>query len=260
MRAKKRFGQVFLTDKNYIISVIKAIKAGSRDTLIEIGPGRGAITRGLSEKAKKLVCVEIDRAAVSYLSKHLEDCTNIRLIQADFLKMDIRPFVPKKGKLIIAGNLPYNIASLILLKLIRERTKISRAYVMVQKEVAGRILSGPGNRDFSFLSVAVQSFADVKKILSLPAGAFRPMPKVDSAFLQLHFSSQNNIKIKETEQYFTLVTRSFSQRRKKVINVLSQYYPRDKIDKFFNIYNIDMNARAETLPVKIYVALYKMLY
>jgi 16S rRNA (adenine1518-N6/adenine1519-N6)-dimethyltransferase len=257
--AKKRFGQVFLRAPSYIRSILDAIPKDPLQTLLEIGPGQGALTGLLSEKAAHVYAVEIDRDLAKTLVSKLQNHGNIQVIQEDFLKTDLGRFVGKGGRLTIVGNLPYNVASLILLKLLNQRVHVREAMVMVQREVGDRITAPPGRKDFSFLSAAIGTFATPKRLFLLPPGAFRPIPKVESAFLRLSFDKPRP-DLPDTRSYLTFLTRAFAQRRKKVIKVLSKHYPQAALDSFFGENGLDPNARAESLAVETLVKLYHTLH
>ena len=256
--AKKRFGQNFLSDARYIDSIIRAVPENLGQVIVEVGPGQGAITTQLAAKAGKLIAVEIDRDLSPLLREKFAAYPHVSIVEQDFLKADLRDFAPDNKPLTIVGNLPYNVASLILLKLIKERALVKDAFVMLQREVGERITAQPGRKEFSFLSVAIGTFAIPKRLFLLPAGAFRPVPKVESAFLHIAMR-QPGPGISDTEKYFALISHAFSQRRKKVINVLGRHYPPDTIQAFFRDKAIDVNARAESLSTDIYVELYRAL-
>jgi 16S rRNA (adenine1518-N6/adenine1519-N6)-dimethyltransferase len=259
IQAKKRFGQVFLQDRRYIDSLLRSVPRIPEGALLEIGPGPGVITAGLAEKARKVIAVEIDRDMVRLLKEKFSGNPKIEIIQADFLKWDLTGLEKKEGPLVVVGNLPYNVASMILLKLVECRDRVREAYVMVQREVGDRITSAPGRKQYSFLTVAVSTFAEAKRLFVLPPGAFRPAPKVESAFLRLSMD-RPDAGITDTRKYLDLVSRAFSQRRKMVINVLGKYYPRDLLERFFLEHGIDEKARAESLPVETFVALYRAIH
>ncbi len=259
IKTKKKFGQVFLNDIRYIESIIKSIPDDENQIIIEIGPGAGAITGRLADKAAKLFAVEIDRDLVPLLQEQFKNQERIRIIQGDFMEFNLEEVLKDKHPVTIVGNLPYNVASHILLKLIRHRSIVNSAYIMLQREVGERITAKPDCKDYSFLTVAINTFAKTKRLFLLPPGAFRPAPKVDSAFLQISME-KDGPDISDTDAYFKMLTCAFSQRRKKVVNVLSRHYPEQTVYDFFTKHNIDINSRAENLPIKTYIELYNALY
>lgn len=254
MVTKKRFGQHFLVSESVIKRIVDSTKDKIAGSIIEIGVGRGAITKGLLETGKMLTGIELDRDLIPPLHKQFSLFQNFRLIEQDVLTVDFSS-LSNYGPLTIVGNLPYNIGSLILLKMVRERLFLQNAFVMLQKEVGDRLTAESSVSDYSFLSVAVQTYASVKKLFTINPGSFKPPPKVDSVFLELNFNHSNSLP-SDTKAYFKLVTVAFSQRRKKVINVLSSQYPAAIINGFFDRYYIDQNARAENIKPEQFVALY----
>ena len=259
MRAKKRFGQVFLTNPHHIHSLLQSIPSRPDGTFIEIGPGPGALTAGLCAKCRRLVAIEVDPEACAELRERMKGTPHIDIIQADILKTDLAPFRDGKDPLCVVGNLPYNIASLILLKLVRCHDFIREAYVTVQREVAERLVAPPGVKAYSFLSAAVASFASAKRLRLLPPGAFCPAPKVESAFLRLQFREDPAVAGPDIDAYLELVSRAFSRRRKKVLKVLSESYPPDALEAYFRMNGIDGNARAENLSAERFSGLFHFL-
>jgi len=258
MRAKKRFGQHFLSGQNYIHRILESVSPTDDDALIEIGPGRGAITRLLIEKAPHLTVIEIDRDLIPALETLKDQYPHFTVVSADILKTPLAQFAENGKKLRVVGNLPYNIGSLILLNLVREREAISEAFVMVQREVGDRLTALHSTSDYSFLSVAMQTYSTIKRLFILPPGAFSPPPKVDSAFLRVSLDKGENLP--PPEPYFLMVTRAFSQRRKKVINTLVKHYPEPLVRSFFESQHISENARAENLSVETFQSLYAALH
>jgi len=259
MRAKKRFGQVFLTNPHHIRSLLQAIPSCPDGTMVEIGPGPGALTAGLCAKCRRLVAIEVDPEACAVLREKMRGIPNVDIVQADILKTDLAAFQDKGDPLCVVGNLPYNIASLILLKLVRCRDFIREAYVMIQREVGERLVAPPGVKAYSFLSAAVASFASAKRLRLLPPGAFCPAPKVESAFLRLQFREGPAVAGPDIDAYLELVSRAFSRRRKRVQKVLSEYYPPGDLEEYFRESGIDGNARAENLSVEQFSGLFHFL-
>ncbi|MBL8025549.1 MAG: ribosomal RNA small subunit methyltransferase A [Fibrobacteres bacterium] len=257
--AKKRFGQHFLTSARIIERIIDASIPGEGDAIVEIGPGQGAITGDLIKKHHNtFTAIELDRDLIPLLKERFGSIERFSIIESDVLKVNFADCAPDKRQLTIVGNLPYNVGSIIILKMAEEREVIRKAYVMLQKEVGERLTAICGTSEYSFLSVAIQTFATVKRLFTIPPGAFSPPPKVDSAFLEISFSHEPDMP-KDYKRYTSIVSNAFSQRRKKVINVLSRHYDKDTIAKFFADNSINENARAENLTVKDYIRLYETL-
>jgi 16S rRNA (adenine1518-N6/adenine1519-N6)-dimethyltransferase len=228
MRALKKFGQHFLQGA-WADKLVAAIDPQPADRFLEIGPGPGALTLRLAPRVAHLTAIEIDRQMVEALRPRLPP--NVTVIQADFLDYDIKlllggpegsPFGPAMR---VAGNLPYNVSSPILFKLIevhRTLGGIADATLMLQREVADRLVAVPGTRDYGVLSILIQLHADVRQVLALPPGAFRPPPKVHSSVVRLRFRPPA-VTIPDEGAFVTMVRSMFTQRRKTLSNALRAY-------------------------------------
>lgn len=259
-RAKKRFGQNFLVDQNIIQQIVKSINPAQNDTIIEIGPGLGALTKPILHCVKELNVIELDRDIIPKLLKNCQPCNNLddklKVHQCDVLKFDFREFcVSKKinNDLRIIGNLPYNISTAILFRLLKDRTLIRDMHFMLQKEVVERISSPPGNRVYGRLSVMIQSYFRTTPLFVVPCSAFSPAPKVESAILQLEPDDRFSQDIEDYKSYENLVRDAFSHRRKTLSNNLKRRCTTDQI----RAANIDPAQRAEDLSVADYVRLYQ---
>lgn len=214
---RKRFGQHFL-EPAWADKLVKAIAPSPNDTFLEIGPGTGILTLRLAPKVKQLVAVEIDRDLIAALTPKLP--ANASIVTGDVLELDLAALAPG-GPLRIAGNLPYNISSPILFRLLdlRGRRPIQDATLMLQREVADRIVAKPGSAEYGVLSVLLQWQATVTRVLTLPPGAFRPPPKVRSAVIQLSFRDPA-VGVRNPKLFTRLVRSVFTQRRKTLSNAL----------------------------------------
>jgi len=220
-RAKKRYGQHFL-EAVWAERVVQAIKPGPEDRFVEIGPGPGVLTVRLAPRIAHLTAVEIDPEMVAALAPNIPGNTTIAV--EDFLDFDL-DLAARPGPLRIAGNLPYNAAAPILLKLLAARRRgvaLVDATVMVQREVADRIEARPGTKDYGPLSIVVQLRASVARLLTLPPGAFRPQPKVHSAVVRLDFH-EPQVAMKDEATFQALVRSIFTQRRKTLANALRPF-------------------------------------
>ena len=219
-RARKRFGQHFL-EPAWVARLIAAVAPNSNETFIEIGPGRGALTAPLAERAGKVIAVELDRDLAATLAPRVPQ--NVRLVQANFLDVDLPQLLQGEHPPVrVVGNLPYNVASPILFRLLDtadEGRLLRDATLMVQREVADRIVAAPGGGDYGAMSIQVQLVADVERVLSLPPGAFRPPPTVHSAVVQLRFRSPR-VDVGSREVFERVVRGLFLQRRKTLANAL----------------------------------------
>jgi len=216
-RARKRFGQHFL-EPAWVEKVVRAIDPKPDQTFIEIGPGRGALTRPLATLAQAIVAYEIDRDLAADLRETAPP--NVTIVQGDFL--DANPQTRTPNPIRVAGNLPYNVASPILFKLVdlsRRGLPIADATVMLQREVADRLAADPGSRDYGVLSVLIQHRAAVERLLILPPGAFRPPPRVRSAVVRLRFHPANPA-VRDESTFERVVQAVFTRRRKTLANAL----------------------------------------
>jgi 16S rRNA (adenine1518-N6/adenine1519-N6)-dimethyltransferase len=269
-RARKRFGQHFL-ERAWVDKVIRAVAPGPAQTFLEIGPGRGALTRPLTAGAACVVAFEIDRDLAADLRATAP--ANLLIVEGDFL--DVSPGrlrealalvcqadpTPDAAPLAVrvAGNLPYNAASPILFKLTdlyHAGLPFADATVMLQREVADRLLAPPGSRDYGVLSVLIRHVADVDRLLALPPGAFRPAPDVHSAVVRLRFHADEPA-ARSRQAFADLVRAVFTRRRKTVANALLAYAPASKtsISGALGRSGIDGRRRPETLEVAEFVRL-----
>jgi 16S rRNA (adenine1518-N6/adenine1519-N6)-dimethyltransferase len=219
-RARKRFGQHFL-EPAWIMRLIEAVAPAADETFLEIGPGRGALTGPLAERAGQVIAVELDRDLAARLAASVP--ANVHLVQGDFLEVDLAALTRDERKPIrVVGNLPYNVASPILFRLLHEAHEgrtLSDATLMLQREVADRLLARPGGTDYGAMSIQVQLLADVERVLSLPPGAFRPPPKVHSAVVCLRFRPPR-VETGDAAVFERVVRGLFLQRRKTLANAL----------------------------------------
>ena len=243
IRARKRFGQNFL-EPAWVAKVLRAIDSRPDETFLEIGPGRGALTRPLAQRAQSVVAVEIDRDLASALRNTAPP--NVTVIEGDFLNADCGL---RMAEFRVVGNLPYNVASPILFKLRDMRAAglgIRDATVMLQREVADRLTAEPGTRDYGVLTVLLGHTAKIERLLALPPGAFRPAPKVHSALVRLTFH-ESNPAVRDAPTFEKLVRSVFTRRRKTLSNALQTVGPgaRDALIRA----GVDGRRRPETLTV-----------
>ena len=219
-RARKRFGQHFL-EPAWVVKLVESLSPAPEDTFLEIGPGRGALTRPLSSRVRRIVAVEIDRDLAAHLREDLP--STVRVVEADFLDLDLDALLSDEPRPVrVVGNLPYNVSSPILFKLLHasaEGRLLSDATLMLQKEVAERLVAVPGTGDYGALAIQVALLADVERVLTLPPGAFRPPPKVTSAVVRLTFRAPRE-DVGNLATFERLVRGIFLQRRKTLLNAL----------------------------------------
>ena len=247
---KKRFGQHFLSDRNILQRIVRLAAIKPEDTVIEIGPGAGALTRELAAAARRVVAIEIDRDLVPQLRGTMPD--NVEIVEGDALDVEF----PKSAH--VVGNLPYNVATPLLKKFIAARAHITDVTVMLQKEVAERIRAKPDSKDYGPLSVLVQYYATPIRGFTVPPGAFTPRPKVDSAVIRLEWKSG----VPDNAAFTHFVHHAFGSRRKKLLNNLVAMFSRKTREELGNALEaagISRDARAETLSVEQFLHVYNQL-
>ncbi len=245
----KKFGQNFLSDKNIIRKIVAEIAPSASDSLIEIGPGMGAITEGLFDVGKDFTVVEIDERAAGYLAERFP---GLHIIQNDILKFDFSEYYAQRGKkLRIVGNIPYNITSPIILKLLENQSIIQDVILMVQKEAGQRVLAQRGDKDFGVLNVILETFTESRICFKVPASAFYPRPHVDSVVMHLRFLEKGDT-IHDVPLYISVVKASFGNRRKILKNSLNNSIFQ-AID--FSDSPVNLAVRAEELQVADYIQL-----
>ena len=247
-QSKKRFGQHFL-EPAWADRLVQAITAQPTDRFLEIGPGPGALTLRLAPLVAHLSAVELDRDMSEALRPRLPP--NVSLVEQDFLDFDL--LAAADGDLRVAGNLPYNVSSPILFKLLRARRDGGRlidATLMVQREVADRIEGAPGTKNYGTLAIFVQLRATVRRLLTLPPGAFRPVPKVHSAVLRLEFSDPV-VEVKDEALFERMVRTIFTQRRKTLLNAVKSFADERAIDprRVIAAAGVDATLRPEALQL-----------
>ena len=257
-KLSKSLGQNFLTYKNIIDKIIEGSNITEEDFVIEIGPGIGVITREAAGAAGKVTAVEIDSNLMPVLQETLGDLDNVNVVNRDVLKTDLNQLAkeemaenPNLKKVRIIGNLPYYITTPIIMKILEEGVKAESITVMMQKEVADRIMAEAGSKARGALSVAVQYYCTVSSVANVPKDVFVPVPKVDSTVLRLDIRKEKAVDVKDDKMFFTAVKSGFGQRRKTLLNSLSagSGFSKDQIREILNEAGIDPIRRAETLTI-----------
>ncbi len=251
-RPKKRFGQNFLTDKGTARKIVELAALDASDIVVEIGPGRGAITELIVQKGCKVIALEVDRDLYSHLEVHFKEQGKLEIVNADALRFDFCTLLSdKREQLKVIANLPYNVATPILFRLLDFREHISRMVLMFQKEVANRIVASPGGKDYGALSIFPQLYAEIEPVLKLPPGAFYPVPKVNSAVLVFDMLEKPRFEVRDEKLLRRVVAAAFSQRRKKIANTLKPLLgDKEKLADVFAKADIDSTRRPETLSVE----------
>jgi len=247
-RARKRFGQHFLVDSGVIAEIVNAIAPQPGDIVVEIGPGRAALTDALQRSDATLHAVEFDRDLVADLRERYAGSGNVTLHEADALRFD---FASIGRRLRIVGSLPYNISTPLLFHLLEMLDCIEDMHFMLQKEVVDRMAAMPGSKRFGRLTVMLRSLCDVESLFDVPPSAFSPPPKVRSSVVRLLPNPDRATSVHDRPALSQIVTRAFSQRRKTLRNALSDEVTVDQLVAV----GIDPGARAETVPVERWIAL-----
>ncbi|HKT68676.1 MAG TPA: 16S rRNA (adenine(1518)-N(6)/adenine(1519)-N(6))-dimethyltransferase RsmA [Terriglobales bacterium] len=270
-RKRPKLGQHFLADQHAAERIVDALGEVSDKTVIEIGPGRGVLTRMLAERARRLIAIELDRVLAAQLRMYFVRSENVEIIEGDILSIDFstvlgpRPgmnhpgivHVPEKVRLV--GNLPYFITSDILLRLFQYHQYFETIVIMVQEEVADRIAAKPGGRDYGLLSATVQLYARVEKLFSLPPGAFNPPPKVHSAVLRLTINPQmDRLRVPEQE-FIAFLKLSFGQKRKTLANNLKSRFDSRLLSAALKKAGLQPGVRAEAVSLEKMAAVFRSL-
>lgn len=264
---QKKFGQNFLIDANILQNIIDAAEVTKDDCVLEIGPGIGTMTQYLCENAREVVAVEIDKKLIPILEKDtLAAYDNITIINEDILKVDINKIVQEKngGKPIkVVANLPYYITTPIIMGLFESHVPLDSITIMVQKEVADRMQVGPGTKDYGALSLAVQYYAKPKVMLTVPASCFMPRPNVDSAVIRLTRYQNPPVEAKNEHFMFDIIRASFNQRRKTLVNGLTNAsglkVTKDSVLTALEQMGLSPTIRGEALTLEQFAALSDIL-
>ena len=268
---KPKLGQHFLTGDSVVSRILEAIGDVSQQTVLEIGPGRGVLTLPLVRRARRVIALELDRVLAAQLRMKFALYPNIEIIEGDILAIDLATlFGPKPGSsrpgltltpdpVRVVGNLPYYITSDILLHLFSARQCFDSVLIMVQKEVAERLVARPGTRDYGLLSATAQLYANVEKLFDVPAGAFSPPPRVESSVVRLTIAPQlERLRVAE-DGFIDFLKLSFGQKRKTLWNNLRSRYPEPALRAALDEAHVKPAVRAEALPLEKSAAIYRSL-
>lgn len=247
----KGLGQNFLIDGNIINKIAEVAELDENSGVIEIGPGFGTLTQCLCSKAKKVVAVEVDKS-LKDVHKEVLTYDNLKIIYDDFMKIDVKKLIEEEFRGLnvkIVANLPYYITTPIIMKILEERYSVSKIVVMVQKEVAQRLNSHPGSKEYGAITLAVQYRADTNIAMIVPNSVFMPRPKIDSAVIEFNILKTPRINVQDENLLFNVIKASFGQRRKTLLNGLSNNLnlPKDTVKEVLANAGIDPGIRGETL-------------
>lgn len=263
---QKKFGQNFLIDTHVLDKIIRAAEITKEDMVLEIGPGIGTMTQYLAEAAGKVIAVEIDRNLIPILSETLSMYDNVRIINEDVLKLDIRKLAEEENQgrpIKVVANLPYYITTSIIMGLFEGQVPVESITVMVQKEVADRMQTGPGSKDYGALSLAVQYYAKPYIVANVPPNCFMPRPKVGSAVIRLTRHDTPPVQVKDEGLMFEIIRASFNQRRKTLANGLNNSsrlsYPKEVIAEAVEKLGKGPSIRGEALTLEEFARLSDIL-
>jgi 16S rRNA (adenine1518-N6/adenine1519-N6)-dimethyltransferase len=257
-----KLGQHFLHDDRYRNDILEELDLLPDDLVIEIGPGNGAMTGLLADRARRLIAIEIDRALAQKLEEDFEAKNSVRIIREDILNVDFAALCQQEGVMqsFVFGNLPYYITSPILHQLFAQRESVRSMALLMQREVADRLTAEPGSRDYGYLTVATQMFTRPEIVVSIPPGAFSPPPKVQSALVTFTMRAMFDSWTKqESDAFLEFVKACFAQKRKSLLNNLGGRFARTKLTESLANAGKTSTARAEELSVKELAALYQSL-
>ena len=263
---QKKFGQNFLIDTHVLDKIIQSANITEDDMVLEIGPGIGTMTQYLAQAAGKVIAVEIDKNLIPILEDTLSGYDNVRVINEDVLKLDLKKLADEEnnGKPVnVVANLPYYITTPIIMGLFENEVPVESITVMVQKEVADRMQTGPGNKDYGALSLAVQYYADPYIVANVPPNCFMPRPKVGSAVIRLTCHQEKPVQVQDEKLMFNIIRASFNQRRKTLANGLKNAatldFTKEEVEAAIDALGKGASVRGETLTLEEFARLSDLL-
>lgn len=255
--ANKNLGQNFLIDDEAVSGIVDSANVTKDDLIIEIGPGLGTLTKELLDRAGKVICIELDKRMIQILNDRFSMYNNFKVINDDVLKVDLKELISKekiKNTKIVA-NLPYYITTPIIMKLLEDRLDIETITVMIQKEVADRLVTKPGTGDTGAITYAIYYYTEPKRVLEVSNSSFIPEPKVNSTVINLRVLKEPRVKVNNEEKLFEVIKTAFMQKRKTLLNALSnsnKYGTKEQIEKTLETLMIDSKIRPEKLSLEEY--------
>ena len=252
VHANKKLGQNFLFDEEALEKIAEEVS--KEDTIIEIGPGLGTLTKILSEKAKKVIAIELDTKMVEILKDRFKLYNNIEILNEDILKVNIDKIAPKAK---VVANLPYYITTQIITNLLK--TNIKDITILIQKEVAERICAKPGEKTAGAITYFVNYYTEAKILQNVPKEAFIPSPEVESSIVKLRIRDKKQVEVKNEELFFEIIRTNFNQRRKTILNSLSSIIEKEKMKRILEELKIKENIRGENLILEQYAEIVNRL-
>ena len=266
--ANKRLGQNFLIDDNIVEEIINNAEISTNDYVIEIGPGLGTLTSRLVEKAGKVTCIELDDRMITILQDRFSLYENFELINEDVLKIDLKKLIEDNlsnanfEKVKVVANLPYYITTPIIMKLLNDRLDLANITVMVQKEVAERLVAEPGGKECGAITYSIYYYSNPSICVQVDKHSFIPAPDVDSAVIKLEMLDGPRIKLEDEKFYFSIIKASFMQKRKTLVNALTNgklISSKEEAEKMLIQLGFDKNIRGEKLTLEDYKKIYDYL-
>lgn len=265
IRAKKSMGQNFLIDENVLMRIVRAVNIGHDERVLEVGPGKGALTALLAREAEHVVAVELDKRLIGFLREKFGQTGKVEVIEGDILRTDLSELLAGRwpGKWKAAANLPYNISSQVLFKFMDNRNLFSELVLMLQKEVGERLIAQPCSKEYGILSVFCRLYFDISREMLVRPGSFRPIPKVDSLVLKFQVLDSPRVDVGDEMFFRKVVKGAFAQRRKTLWNCLKSAFPQiseDNLGQIFERCGIDSRRRGETLSLDEFAVLARTLF
>ena len=253
LRANKKLGQNFLISDDIVNRIILEAEVSKEDTIIEIGPGLGALTAKLAENAKEVIAIELDDNMINVLTERFSLYQNVKIIHGDVLKVNLKELIADKAPVKVVANLPYYITTPIVMKLLEEKLNIEQITVMVQKEVGERFTATPNGKEYGAITVSIQYYTEPSIVIDVPRDNFNPVPDVDSCVVILKIRKEH-LKMKDEKMFFKVIKAAFSQRRKNIGNSLTGVgKSKQEIKDMLESLEIDSNLRAENLSIETFV-------
>ena len=264
---QKKFGQNFLISPQVPVNIAEAAVGllPERRGILEIGPGIGTLTRELSGRADKVVALEIDSSLIPVLDETLADCPNVTVINNDVLKTDLselieREFISDGLSAAVAANLPYYITTPIIMKLVESKLPLESITVMIQKEVAARLVAPPGDPEYGAITASLSYYGRVERLFNVPAGCFIPAPKVDSTVIRINLFKTPPVSVKDEKTLFKVIRGAFAQRRKTLSNSLCTEFPKAEVIRAISDAGLPADIRGERLSLEDFARLSDLLW
>ena len=268
IKANKSLGQNFLINDEVIENIIKSSNLSKEDMVIEIGPGLGTLTKRLLEEAGKVLCVELDKKMINILQDRFSENDKFEVINEDILKVDLNQIIKENKKdnniknVKIVANLPYYITTPIIMKLLEEKLEIESITVMIQKEVADRLIEIPGGKNTGAITYTVYYYCESEKIMEVPNSSFIPEPEVTSEVIKMNLRKTPAVELENPKIMFMIIKSAFMQRRKTLLNALTNskvFINKEEGTKILNKLNLDINIRAESLSIQDFANIAKLI-